>query len=286
MLAVMIFMLVYYRGAGINADLALILNLVILLGFMGFTGSTLTLPGIAGVILTIGMGVDSNVLIFERIREELRAGQDGGGGGAAGLCACLGHHHRYPRDDDRFGGDPVPVRHGSGAGLCGDAGLRSSCQPVYGGVCLARHLRRASCRGRSAARRFRFRCSCRRAVDGRPLLRLPAEGLRSVNVELFRNTNIDWLGKKWYFLGFSLIFSVAGVLSMLFWHHIPLGVDFKGGTQIRVAFDQRRTRTTSARRWIGPAFTTHDPAGQRSERTCGEQGDHRAAGVDGDRSGA
>jgi preprotein translocase subunit SecD len=75
MLAVMIFMLVYYRGAGINADLALILNLVILLGFMGFTGSTLTLPGIAGVILTIGMGVDSNVLIFERIREELRAGK-------------------------------------------------------------------------------------------------------------------------------------------------------------------------------------------------------------------
>jgi preprotein translocase subunit SecD len=75
MLAVMIFMLVYYRGAGINADLALILNLVILLGFMGFSGSTLTLPGIAGVILTIGMGVDSNVLIFERIREELRSGK-------------------------------------------------------------------------------------------------------------------------------------------------------------------------------------------------------------------
>jgi len=75
MLAVMVFMLIYYRGSGINADLALILNLVILLGFMGFTGSTLTLPGIAGVILTIGMGVDSNVLIFERIREELRAGK-------------------------------------------------------------------------------------------------------------------------------------------------------------------------------------------------------------------
>ncbi len=75
MLAVMLFMLIYYRGAGINADLALALNLLILLGFMGFTGATLTLPGIAGVILTIGMGVDSNVLIFERIREELRLGK-------------------------------------------------------------------------------------------------------------------------------------------------------------------------------------------------------------------
>ena len=75
MAAVMLFMLFYYRGAGINADLALLLNLLILLGFMGFSRATLTLPGIAGVILTIGMGVDSNVLIFERIREELRAGK-------------------------------------------------------------------------------------------------------------------------------------------------------------------------------------------------------------------
>ena len=75
MALVMVFMLVYYKFAGINADLALILNLVILLGFLGFTGATLTLPGIAGVILTVGMGVDSNVLIFERIREELRAGK-------------------------------------------------------------------------------------------------------------------------------------------------------------------------------------------------------------------
>jgi preprotein translocase subunit SecD len=74
-LVVMGFMLIYYKGSGINADLALFLNLVILLGFMGFSGATLTLPGIAGVILTIGMGVDSNVLIFERIREEIRAGK-------------------------------------------------------------------------------------------------------------------------------------------------------------------------------------------------------------------
>jgi preprotein translocase subunit SecD len=75
MLAVLVFMLVYYHAAGINADIALILNLIILLGFLGYSGATLTLPGIAGVILTVGMGVDSNVLIFERIREELRNGK-------------------------------------------------------------------------------------------------------------------------------------------------------------------------------------------------------------------
>ena len=75
MTVVLVFMLIYYRWAGVNADIALILNLVILLGFMGGVGAVLTLPGIAGVILTVGMGVDSNVLIFERIREELRNGK-------------------------------------------------------------------------------------------------------------------------------------------------------------------------------------------------------------------
>ena len=55
-------------------------------------------------------------------------------------------------------------------------------------------------------------------------------------MEFFRNTNIDFLGKKWYFLAFSLVFSVAGILSMLFWHHIPLGVDFKGGTMVYVKY--------------------------------------------------
>jgi preprotein translocase subunit SecD len=73
LLVVMIFMVVYYRLSGANAVIALILNLVILLAALAYFGAVLTLPGIAGVILTIGMGVDSNVLIFERIREELRA---------------------------------------------------------------------------------------------------------------------------------------------------------------------------------------------------------------------
>jgi preprotein translocase subunit SecF len=56
-------------------------------------------------------------------------------------------------------------------------------------------------------------------------------------VEFFRNPNIDFLGKKWYFLAFSLVFSVAGVLSMVFWHGIPLGVDFRGGTLVYVKFN-------------------------------------------------
>jgi preprotein translocase subunit SecD len=85
LLVVMIFMFVYYRLSGGNAVLALILNLVILLAALAAFGAVLTLPGIAGVILTIGMGVDSNVLVFERIREELRNGKSPGSAVQAGF---------------------------------------------------------------------------------------------------------------------------------------------------------------------------------------------------------
>ncbi len=85
-------------------------------------------------------------------------------------------------------------------------------------------------------------------------------------MEFFRNPNIDFLGKKWYFLAFSLVFSVAGVLSMIFWHGIPLGVDFKGGTlvyvkynhapddnQIRAAMDRAGLHNARIQRYGAPA---------------------------------
>jgi preprotein translocase subunit SecD len=75
LVSVVVFMLFYYRLSGVNATIAMVLNLVILFGALAYFGAALTLPGIAGVILTIGVGIDSNVLIFERIREELRAGK-------------------------------------------------------------------------------------------------------------------------------------------------------------------------------------------------------------------
>ncbi len=73
LLLVIAFMLVYYRLSGVNAVIALTFNLVILLGLMAYVGAVMTLPGIAGFVLTMGIGVDSNVLIFERIKEELEA---------------------------------------------------------------------------------------------------------------------------------------------------------------------------------------------------------------------
>jgi preprotein translocase subunit SecD len=85
LLVVMVFMVFYYRLSGVNAVLALILNLIILLAALAMFSAVLTLPGIAGVILTIGMGVDSNVLVFERIREELRNGKSSSAAVEAGF---------------------------------------------------------------------------------------------------------------------------------------------------------------------------------------------------------
>jgi len=85
LIAVMLFMLFYYRLSGANAVVALLLNLIILLAALAYFGAVLTLPGIAGVILTIGMGVDSNVLVFERIREELRNGKSAASAVSAGF---------------------------------------------------------------------------------------------------------------------------------------------------------------------------------------------------------
>ena len=74
-LAVVIFMLIYYRTAGLIADIAMVFNVVYLLAIMALIQATLTLPGIAAVVLTIGMAVDANIIFYERIREELRAGK-------------------------------------------------------------------------------------------------------------------------------------------------------------------------------------------------------------------
>ena len=74
MVAVMIFMIVYYRLMGLVANLSLMFNLLVIVGVLSMIQATLTLPGIAGIVLTVGMAVDANVLIYERIREELRLG--------------------------------------------------------------------------------------------------------------------------------------------------------------------------------------------------------------------
>ncbi len=249
-LVVMVFMLVYYRGSGINADLALILNLVILLGFMGFTRATLTLPGIAGVILTIGMGVDSNVLIFERIREEVRAGK------AASAAVDQGFAHAWVTIVDThvttivsaailflFGTGPV-----KGFAVTLTFGLLAN---LFTAVFVSRvifdtHVNKLKA-GRTGFDLEAWHQGIKDAAKISIATPEPSAGTGSQegreSVELFRSVNMDWLGKKWYFLGFSLIFSVAGIISMAsHWtHHRQPGSArrrFPRWHQVQVQFNQ------------------------------------------------
>ena len=209
------------------------LNLVILLGFMGYFGAVLTLPGIAGVILTVGMGVDSNVLIFERIREELRNGKTPPsaveqGFGHAWITIVDTHVTTIVSAAILFIFGTGPVK-----GFAVDAEFRSAGESVHGGVCFPRDLRLVvepqtarrsvehwkSVSKLQAFQGFEHSCMSLKTwnFDTREILK------RGARVEFFHNPNIDFLGKKWYFLAFSLVFSVAGVFSMLFWHGIPYG---------------------------------------------------------------
>jgi preprotein translocase subunit SecF len=104
-------------------------------------------------------------------------------------------------------------------------------------------------------------------------------------VELFRNTNIDFLGKKWYFLAFSLIFSIAGLLSIFFWHGIPFGVDFKGGTLVYVKFadtpNLNEIRTAMDRAGLkDPRIQTYGPAANNEVLVALEQRETSEAALD------
>jgi len=104
-------------------------------------------------------------------------------------------------------------------------------------------------------------------------------------VELFRNTNIDFLGKKWYFLAFSLIFSVAGLLSIFFWHGIPFGVDFKGGTLVYVKFadtpDLKEIRTAMDRAGLkDPRIQAYGPPSNNEVLVALEQRETSEAALD------
>ncbi len=86
---VVLFILVYYRGAGLIADIALFTNIILITAILAAFRATLTLPGIAGIILTIGMAVDANVIIFERIREEIRLGKTARAAVASGFSKAI-----------------------------------------------------------------------------------------------------------------------------------------------------------------------------------------------------
>ena len=123
---VVVFMLAFYKLSGINAIVAMTVNLLVLLALMVYFHATMTLPGIAGFILTIGMGVDSNVLIFERIKEELPGSKGVRAAVAGRLRSRLLDDSRHARGVAHRRGVPLPVRHRPDPRFRDDA-RRSAC---------------------------------------------------------------------------------------------------------------------------------------------------------------
>jgi protein-export membrane protein SecD len=116
-LLVVVFMAVYYHRCGLIADFAMLLNLVITLGIMCSIGTTLSLPGIAGIVLTVGMAVDANVLIYERLREEMALGKSMRGAIAAAYSRAFRHHFRFPHHHAHFRHHPHLHGHRPGQGI-------------------------------------------------------------------------------------------------------------------------------------------------------------------------
>ena len=211
---VILTMLLIYHLSGVNAVLALILNILIVFGGMGMLHSTLTLPGIAGIILTIGMAVDANVLVFERIREEMRAGR------TLRSAIDLGFERAFSSIIDthvttivsalflfQFGTGPI-----KGFAVTLIIGLSAS---LFTAVFVSRFI-------------FDFWLS-RRWVHNLTMTRL------------FQDTNFDFMKWRKFWIVVSALLVAGGVAAVfgLESKHLNLGIDFAGGTQMELRFRQK-----------------------------------------------
>jgi protein-export membrane protein SecD len=215
-IAVVVFMLIYYRLSGFIADVALALNLLILLAAMAGFHATLTLPGIAGVVLTIGMAVDTNILIFERIREELRSGKTV----RAAIDSGFARAFRTVIDTHvtvlvsaailyQFGTGPV-----KGFAVTLAIGIFAS---LFTAVFFTRLI---------------FDIVYMRGARSRASLS------RAAMLQIFVNANYDFVGKRRWFYLVSGGFMVLSLVSILFRGGLNYGIDFTGGTLVQVRYDK------------------------------------------------
>jgi len=213
LIVVMVFMVVYYSTGGIVADLVLLANIFFVFGILSAWGATLTLPGLAGIVLTVGMAVDANVIIFERIREELAKGK-------SMLKAITdGYSNSYSAIIDAnittlivafilntFGLGPV-----RGFAVVLIIGIFSS---LFTAIFLTRLI-----------------------FDRWSNQNRPIKFYSSLSDKALKNINFDFVAKRKQFYALSGVVILAGVLSLAI-GGLNLGVDFKGGRSYTVAFDQ------------------------------------------------
>ena len=157
--AVILFMLIYYRLSGLIAIVAMVLNMLYMLAILAGFEASLTLPGIAGLVLTVGMAVDANIIIYERIREELRLGKSRAHRGRRGLRARVLDGVRRARDQLRRRRRALLLRLGPDPRLRGHAAGRHHHQPVHLVLVVALDVRRGR---RTSRARPRPRCRSKR----------------------------------------------------------------------------------------------------------------------------
>jgi len=246
-IAVSAFMLIYYLRAGLVANMALVLNIIILLGVMCSIGTTLTLPGIAGIVLTIGMAVDANVLIFERIREELAAGKSMRGALSAGYDKAFGTI--FDTNLTTLISSVILIFMGTG--------------PVKGfGVTLTIGV---------AVSMFTALVVTRLLFDWL----LAKNWLKNIKMlHIIRGTRIDFL--RWAtpaFIGTWLLILIGNGYGILGRGTDVLGVEFTGGDSITLNFDQSQNipvdeiRSSVEKLGVGDALISYQKEVATSDRT-------------------
>ena len=210
---VMLYMIFYYSGAGIASDVALIVNMFFIFGVLASLGAVLTLPGIAGIILTIGMAVDANVLIFERIREELAQGK--------GLKLAIqdGYDNAYSSIIDA---NVTTFLTGVILYLFGTGPIRGFATTLIIGI-----LTSLFCAIFITRLMFDARLTAKKTVA------FATNATRNA----FNNFNIDFLGKRKMAYTISGVIIIAGIASLSI-RGLNYGVDFVGGRTYQVRFDQ------------------------------------------------
>jgi protein-export membrane protein SecD/preprotein translocase SecF subunit len=207
-------MILYYRGAGWNAVLALLLNTLMTVAALSYVDATWTLPGIAGLVLSIGMAVDSNVLIFERIKEEMREGKAVAAAIKAGFDRALvtiidTHVTTVVASTFLFLFGTGPVR---GFAVTLVVGLVAN---LFTAVFVSR------------------------AIFDVKLWRSPRLATLSIGKELFQATNIDFLSQRGLTFGLSVVAIAISIASLAVKGGPQYGLDFRGGTQMYVRFDPK-----------------------------------------------
>ena len=215
-LLVLVYMVVFYNRAGIAADIALLCNVLLLFGFLTGFGAVLTLPGIAGLILTLGMAVDANVIIYERIKEELAAGK------GLGKAIADGYRNAYSAIID---GQLTTIITGFVLFFFGSGPVQGFATTLIIGIV-------TSLLTSIFVTRLIFEGRLAKGKDisfDRPSTR-----------NFLKNTNFDFLGKRKYSYAISGALILIAILSICF-KGFTYGVDFQGGRTYVVRFDQPQT---------------------------------------------